>query len=1168
MRKKILSIVLAVMLVLTLMPAAVFADGSAGGPVAKIGDQGYETLQAAVDAAKSGDTIVIQDKITLAERVDISASGKSISINLNGKQISSADTCANGSVFNVVSGTVTIYNGILVGIEGLTGLPAPYTQECDVITARNGSVVNLSDVNISVNSATGACVYAFNGGKINIYSGTYTNSAEESDASGVKDMLINQEDNKPQAIFVYGGTFYGLDPNEGDNSKNPTTFLANNDYYSMSVEDYDAGTKYCCVSANNSIAKIGDNKYASLADAIDAVPLYKTSPTAIQMACNVTNATGISVPSGKNFIIDFNNHTYTCVSDPAGSTGTKNQVLQLLKGSTITMKNGTVNVAESAKDQFRFIIQNYCDLTLNNMKIDGTNLNITGKNSTYAISNNYGDTKFIDTEITASNATSKTNVAFDCYYYGNDTYPSVSVEVTNSTINGAIEYAQASSPKYTANFEGHKHKIIINSGTFSDLSGIQYCTDGAVYKLGANVVLNAGVDVTGTVELDLNGKTITPADSYTPDYLIAVLHGGSLTLKDSLGGGSVGTAEKNAMVGIKMTKKADIADDLVDTNPAVLTVKSGAVYGEEYGISGNGTKESGNMRNNTAVTIEGGTIKATTTAAVSGNIDSIGIYNPQDGTLTINGGTIEGNIGVYVKSGHAVTSVSGTAQIKGTGVVNEYAANGNGGAKTGDAFVVENADYPGGTPTVSIASGTFTSTNGKAVASYAKEGKTALTGFITGGTFSTNPSAYVASGYAVKDNGNDTFTVYYPTPSGGGGGGSTTPKDIVSKETSGDVSVVPEVTAKNGEATATITEQNVDKAIEYAKETKTDLIVIEPEVKGSADKVEVVLPTSGVKEIVSNTNATVDVETKVAAVSIPNDTLAEIAKAATGSDISINVEKADAEKLADKLPTGTETKNALTVDVTITSNGKEITTFGGKALNVKIPVDTKKFVNGKSYVVYIISSDGSVEQTTAIVVNGVAVVKMTHFSKVVIVNDEAAAAVFVDVKPGDYYYNAVTWAVANGITSGVDATHFNPKGYATRAQMVAFLWRAAGCPEPTATSCNFTDVKPAAYYYKAVLWAVENGITGGTTATTFSPNQTINRGQAVTFLARMSGVKDDAAGYTHNFTDVNANSFCNNAVAWAATNNITSGKTATTFGPKDNCLRGQLVTFLYNYFVK
>ena len=167
---------------------------------------------------------------------------------------------------------------------------------------------------------------------------------------------------------------------------------------------------------------------------------------------------------------------------------------------------------------------------------------------------------------------------------------------------------------------------------------------------------------------------------------------------------------------------------------------------------------------------------------------------------------------------------------------------------------------------------------------------------------------------------------------------------------------------------------------------------------------------------------------------------------------------------------------------------------------------------------------------------------------------------FVDVPADAYYYDAVDWAVSNGITNGTSDTTFSPNNACTRAQMVTFLWRSAGSPEPSGSSNPFTDVAASAYYYDAVLWAVEQGITNGTTATTFSPNATVTRGQTVAFLWRYAG--SPAASGT-SFTDVAADAYYATAVAWAASKGITSGTTATTFNPNDPCTRAQIVTFLY-----
>ena len=168
---------------------------------------------------------------------------------------------------------------------------------------------------------------------------------------------------------------------------------------------------------------------------------------------------------------------------------------------------------------------------------------------------------------------------------------------------------------------------------------------------------------------------------------------------------------------------------------------------------------------------------------------------------------------------------------------------------------------------------------------------------------------------------------------------------------------------------------------------------------------------------------------------------------------------------------------------------------------------------------------------------------------------------FNDVKPGDYFHDAVNWAVEKGITTGTSATTFSPNASCTRAQIVTFLWRASGSPEPKTASNPFTDVAANAYYCKAVLWAVENGITTGTSATTFSPDAPCTRAQGVTFLWRANGSK--AASAAASFTDVASDAFYAPAVAWAAEQNVTGDVGNGLFSPDTTCTRAQIVSMLY-----
>ena len=190
-------------------------------------------------------------------------------------------------------------------------------------------------------------------------------------------------------------------------------------------------------------------------------------------------------------------------------------------------------------------------------------------------------------------------------------------------------------------------------------------------------------------------------------------------------------------------------------------------------------------------------------------------------------------------------------------------------------------------------------------------------------------------------------------------------------------------------------------------------------------------------------------------------------------------------------------------------------------------------------------------------------VKKSHTIEVIFMkaNGNPQTGVFVDVATGSYYEDAVDWAVENGITKGTDDTHFSPDGICTRAQAVTFLWRTAGSPASKTSAMPFTDVPVGSYYYDAVLWAVENGITKGTSDTTFSPNMTCSRAQIVAFLWRSE--KSPAAGTVNPFADVKADAYYADAVLWAVKEDVTKGTTATTFSPDANCTRAQIVTFIW-----
>lgn len=180
--------------------------------------------------------------------------------------------------------------------------------------------------------------------------------------------------------------------------------------------------------------------------------------------------------------------------------------------------------------------------------------------------------------------------------------------------------------------------------------------------------------------------------------------------------------------------------------------------------------------------------------------------------------------------------------------------------------------------------------------------------------------------------------------------------------------------------------------------------------------------------------------------------------------------------------------------------------------------------------------------------------------------DSPTAPHFSDVKPGDWFYEAVQWAAENNVANGTSASTFSPVSDCTREQIVTFLWRASGKPEPTETANPFTDVKPSDYFYKAVLWAVENNITHGSSPDTFSPQKICTRSEAMTFLWRAKGKPSSSGG--NQFSDVPDGLYYTEAVAWAVENGVANGMGGGLFAPDVNCSRGQIVTFLHRAFSK
>ena len=484
--------------------------------------------------------------------------------------------------------------------------------------------------------------------------------------------------------------------------------------------------------------------------------------------------------AAKSFTIDFGGFTYT-VTDPAvGSTGTETQGFHLEwsgngdANHNVTLKNGTIEAAKGTKNVM-MLVQNYCNLTLENLTVDGRNLVNGWGTYTYVTSNNCGSTTISNSRIIANPG----SVAFDVDGARNG-YAAAKVIVKNSTVDGKIEKSE-------------NNDLVIMSGTFSqDVSAFMDPSVGTVEKVdgkyivkrvvpaaakigdkeyeslaeavaaakdGDTVVLQKDVTIGGYQEIrkaitvDLGGNKLTSTDGGFDVYAdLTVKNGRMETVKWAawVQGGADLVIEKDVSI-MTTSTEGNKGGITVQNEGSSVTVFGKVEAAGGAAISGIGNKDDGGV----IINIEEGAVITCT------NENGLGIYYPNTAELNIKGGTITGATGVYVKSGK--TTVTG-GTIIGTGVKADYEYYGNGGNATGDAFVVDTCGYPGGDPVVEIKGGTFKSENAAAVGSYfGNTAEKALAGFITGGSFSSDPTKYAAADYKVTTE-NGVFTVSKNVP--------------------------------------------------------------------------------------------------------------------------------------------------------------------------------------------------------------------------------------------------------------------------------------------------------------------------------------------------------------------------------------------------------------------
>ena len=381
--------------------------------------------------------------------------------------------------------------------------------------------------------------------------------------------------------------------------------------------------------------------------------------------------------------------------------------------------------------------------------------------------------------------------------------------------------------------------------------------------------------------------------------------------------------------------------------------------------------------------------------------------------------------------------------------------------------------------------------------------------------------------------------VVWPASSGGGSGSSNV------NGSGDDVSI----SASDGSVTASQMESAVKKADEGAAIT----------IK-STSSTTVTLPVGGMEKAADNDND-VRLDLRYGEITLSARAIAGMTDGISSNDkIKISITSQTSSK--DETISDLLDKGAAVFDVSVTANDVEVHSFDG-TLTITLTVSNLSKITDPHILHILTSGTKEYYAPDSISGNTITVKGIRNLSAFAVIPGsevpEEQTNPFTDVYESDYYYDAVLWAVANGVTNGTSATTFGPNVTVTRAQMVTFLWRAHGSPEATGAN-PFTDVYESDYYYDAVQWAVANGVTTGTSATTFSPDAPVTRAQAVTFQWRAAGSLVVSGS---SFDDVAADAYYVNAVTWAVANGITNGTGGNNFSPDAAVSRAQAVTFLY-----
>ena len=722
------------------------------------------------------------------------------------------------------------------------------------------------------------------------------------------------------------------------------------------------------------------------------------------------------------------------------------------------------------------------------------------------------------------------------------------------------------------------------------------------------ILNNGNLTITGTGRVD----NISHAKGALYNKGTVVINGGTFD-RSQENGMNKGESGQNSWYTIK-----NVGTMTINDGATVQTAGNNAALGKFSSLVSNGYFNTNDYNTNKGLeqpilTIDGGTFR--------GGLNTI--KNDDRARLTINGGTFSNYYQAVVQNHNIAEITGGTFTAASDANTETYGIYNcgcgadidlgtltvSGGTFTGATYAV--AEVSSQNAAVNISGGQFAGTK----AAIVKSSTSNATIAISGGLFSSDPSAYVAAGHYVdaSNNGDYPYTVKEGTKPAGA---LIVVKDKTEPTVSGDITGTDKTAINN-----VIGNANVDGVAEAAK--KADIVAKSGATVAENDKVEIEVAVKveakaadlakGQLTFEASPVATVKVNGTVKGtvpvsngmlnnnpitVKLPLPTVdgklftpKQILHKFTGGGYEYFINEsvggmrgAGSFKIEDNCAVFTiygfstfELSGTVTYVVPSSGGGSSSSSrrYDVSAPSVKhgdVTVSPKNASKGDTVTITVKPDSGYELDTLTVKDASGSKIKVKDkgdgkftftmpASKVTVSAEfaEIETLDFADVSTDAYYYEAVKWAAKKGITGGTGDGTFNPNGSCTRAPIVTFLWRAAGSPEPKST-VSFADVPADSYYAKAVAWAVENGITLGTGDGTFSPNATCTRAQSVTFLYRALGT---APTTVNGFTDVTADAFYADAVAWAVESGVTNGTSASTFSPNNGCTRAQIVTFLY-----